>query len=381
MNTVPLSWHYRKADEILERFNSLVNNDITTKIAKELWSIILSIFQYVPSRQLNSLPREVEDVEHATLVGSAAYSVPNRVRSDYWLQSNGRCLDNIKPGPSSNRQAGRGAFATRKLFKGDLIAPLPLVHLRRRHMEIYDSENIEDPNSFIWRDGTQLLLNYCYGHAESSLLFLPYAPVVNYINHNYTDYNGVLQWSTLSNHRTDWLNLTPDELEFNQHAGLILEIVATRDVEEGEEIFLNYGDRWEQAWNDYVDQWRPPTGFEEYIPPDVLDDRTEWIKTTDEDPYTGLNLITVCYLPPISKAVKRDDIGSLGEVLWAEVPDMYNDSENLYPCEIIERHGEYDDALRDSIKMADITYTARVEHRVGDILVKEIPRYAIKFWE
>ena len=29
----------------------------------------------------------------------------------------------------------------------------------------------------------QLLLNYCYGHPNSDLLLLPYAPLVNFINH------------------------------------------------------------------------------------------------------------------------------------------------------------------------------------------------------
>merc|ERR1712232_1025295 len=42
--------------------------------------------------------------------------------------------------------------------------------------------------------------------------------------------------------------------------GVSFEIFATRDIQEGEEIFMDYGLEWETAWDDHIAQWKPPTG-------------------------------------------------------------------------------------------------------------------------
>jgi len=41
--------------------------------------------------------------------------------------------------------------------------------------------------------------------------------------------------------------------------------VATRDITAGEELFLDYGDTWQKAWDDHVQNWKPLPGSEQYI--------------------------------------------------------------------------------------------------------------------
>lgn len=40
--------------------------------------------------------------------------------------------------------------------------------------------------------------------------------------------------------------------------GLSLEIVATKSIAEGEEVFVDYGLSWEIAWDQHVKRWKPP---------------------------------------------------------------------------------------------------------------------------
>ena len=51
----------------------------------------------------------------------------------------------------------------------------------------------------------------------------------------------------MSNHETEWMNDSAETVLNQGRAGLIMEFVATRDVKEGEEIFIDYGKRWQHA--------------------------------------------------------------------------------------------------------------------------------------
>jgi hypothetical protein len=117
------------------------------------------------------------------------------------------------------------------------------------------------------RSGRQLLINYCYGHEDSSLLLCPYGPHGSYINHNQTLANVKLLWSdpNRSNHQPKYLDQPIEALLLgSKSAKLSMDVVATRDIADGEEIFLDYGDKWEAAWNLHVEQWKPPEISETY---------------------------------------------------------------------------------------------------------------------
>ena len=47
------------------------------------------------------------------------------------------------------------------------------------------------------------LLNFCFGHEDSELLFVPYSPVVNFINHGGRKPNAEIRWPKDS--ANEWL--------------------------------------------------------------------------------------------------------------------------------------------------------------------------------
>jgi hypothetical protein len=51
-----------------------------------------------------------------------------------------------------------------------------------------------------------------------------------------------------------------------------MELVALRDIESGEELFLDYGDDWERSWQHHLETWQPAVTIDEEDPMS-LDDR------------------------------------------------------------------------------------------------------------
>jgi hypothetical protein len=120
------------------------------------------------------------------------------LRTPDWIRKNGLCLHHLIPQRSHISQAGQGAFAQHALSAGDMIVPVPLLHIDDRGLlDIYEGSRNTGRK--------QLLLNYCIGHPESIILLCP-STNANLINHcstrrpdlcgpNKNGPNAVFQWS------------------------------------------------------------------------------------------------------------------------------------------------------------------------------------------
>jgi SET domain len=297
---------------------------------------------------------------------TASWSVPDRIRSIEWLRKNGRCLDKIKPKVSTIKDAGMGAFATRHIKQGQIIAPMPLVHLPKSYLELY---NVHQSNGTAYKEGYQQVFNYVYGHRDSSLVLLPYAPIVNYINHNHNHclVNAKIQWSSLEtkyNKYDKWKSRSTKELYENEHyCGLILEVVATRDIQQDEEIFLYYGSDWLDAWEKHVEQWIPPAGSEHYIPATVLNERRADVILT----YTELDEL-LQQNKPIPYSTVSDDIASVFITISGE-------DQTRYPCEIVSRS---DDNTMYTVVVTLQESSDGITEPVTS-LVEDVPRSALSF--
>lgn len=88
--------------------------------------------------------------------------------------------------------------------------------------------------------GQQLLINYCYGHPTSSMVFYPTGGGAALINHSDKP-NAKLVWSDHPSNQKEWFNLDPLELSSPDYAylGLMLEVVAISDIKPGEEVFID----------------------------------------------------------------------------------------------------------------------------------------------
>lgn len=298
-------------------------DEMTEEMKQALWEFTTKDFP-VYNQALTNLPRfpwsEVEAfVENGLKKQDSLDDKPvsivrhfirkQAVRSIEWLQDRGYCQDHIKPDISTIPQAGRGAFATRDLPKGTVVGYSPLVHIGVHGREIFDISynNVGGINEE--RHTYDLIINYSFGHRNSSMVLTPYGGMVNYINHQSGDKANVkVRWPdrTLVAHKPDWLKENPEFFRDTiEKIGLSFEYVALRDIKKGEEVFMDYGPEWEAAWEEHVKNWKPLEGAENYV------HSTEWkepyLRTFEElekNPYPS-NLQTMCI-----ESFARDEDGS-----------------------------------------------------------------------
>lgn len=243
------------------------NNPKVSVLATELYSLLQAVIQIWPSRTQGALPSSADAIDYVLdVLGSTKNIYAKRSRKDLeWLKTYGTCSDHLVVGHSSIPHSGRGAFANKFLPKGITIAPVPLIHLPNRNvLNVYGGFLNPETKGYD-RNATniihsQLMLNYCFGHRESTLLLCPYGIVTSLVNHGSSrnhQANAKIVWSSLLTSRPDWFNMSLEEWAFSYQTGLAFEFVAIRDIDEGEEVLIDYGDEWEAAWNAHLKSWTP----------------------------------------------------------------------------------------------------------------------------
>lgn len=143
-----------------------------------------------------------------------------------------------------------GAFAMNKIKEDSIVTMMPMLPIARKIVEMGDHESSK--KGFQHK---QLLLNYCFGHPNSSLLLFPYGSSTNFINHS-NNPNACIRWSSHD---------LSEKSNFQRHAkdvstGLMMEIVAIGDIPQGAEITIDYGTRWNQAWEHHIESWEVLNG-------------------------------------------------------------------------------------------------------------------------
>ena len=143
---------------------------------------------------------------------------------------------------------------TRDVSQGSVVSPVPLI-------QIMDKTSLQIKSTKVAQASQQLLTNYCFGHRKSSLRLCPTTNVM-LVNHNSVHPNAKLRWSPSNSNVVDrdvkYLVESLDKLQCSSddfttlHTRLAMELVATRDIQQGEEIFIDYGAEWEAA---YQAQW------------------------------------------------------------------------------------------------------------------------------
>jgi hypothetical protein len=292
--------------------NPTTQKEVSDELLEDMWKIMTD-FPHVGPRQweeLSVLPKEwsrdrLKELKHvkkqkkrskdAPREGEESTSPlplptpPSTISGQYWadrgkvsldfLRKEGKCQDHIRPDISMIPHAGRGAFATRDLPEGTVVGYSPLIHMAVRGEQVftvvYNGESKHGMDRFEYRDvgydeeenleefiesafkhenrytKPDLVVNYSFGHRNSTLLLTPYGAMVNYINHkSANDGDGPnvrVQWPDreLVAHKPDWLS---EDLHFLRDSvkkiGLSFDYVALRDIKEGEEVTMDYGDEW-----------------------------------------------------------------------------------------------------------------------------------------
>lgn len=352
---IPWVEDFMVADGLLKKLTKLLpDRTSSTHLSQGLLNMITELpFE---SAVLNALPINVSDIKHVVQMGAGKHY--DATRDIEWLEEHGVCMDNIKPGDSTIKDAGRGAFATRFIPRGRVVAPVPLLHITNKtQMHMYNKEKYHKNGLFLDRTSSaheQLLVNYCFGHVNSSLLLSPYGMFTGLINHSSKKPNVRLEWSSEIMLHPEWRNLSLKELDGKDHGGLAFDFVALCDIQEGDEILLDYGSEWEEAWDDHVSRWKPPKDADKYIPAFDLENNVDGIvHTIHEEPYSGNVLI---YLHDEYRAFLG--INTYDSEAWPHprVLDRYKDSNNetVY---MVETYHDVEDEQRE---MTFVTYDKEI---------------------
>jgi SET domain len=289
-------------------------------------------------------------------------------RTPEWLAENGWCIDHLEVVKSTLPGVGRGAFVKRNLPAGTMVAPAPLQVFKDR--KVFQSTNPE-----------QLYVNYCMQPRNSKMLVYPYGPGVNLINHaSKQPANVHLQWSTNYMHKKELLDMDYDEFWENVNPGsLVLEVVASRDLVAGEELFLDYGPEWEAAWVQHVAKWEPLPDAQSYVYPEDMDETAalRTVKEQETEPYPS-NLITMCFTPEWDrkkhKHVEWYDpewdwaqgmvfCNILDRQLGADGNDEYTVSLNFFDVDVSEPLVDEEIAFDQSVPLEDLSIDTKVPRR------------------
>ena len=175
-------------------------------------SLIEMQYLFQQSHEISEHFRNITD----PLAFSLAFATTER-RNNTWLHENGVCLDNLYLAKSTIPNAGNGAKSKRFVRKGALISTMPLIQIPDRellanfHVVMGNDRIAHDVNI---RIGNQLLLNYCFGHRESSILLCPTTNAI-FANHCSESFNCIpnayFKWSNDSK-TEEWLNLSVKEI-------------------------------------------------------------------------------------------------------------------------------------------------------------------------
>lgn len=148
-----------------------------------------------------------------------------------------------------------------------------------------------------------------------------------------------------------------------------------RDLVKGEELFMDYGKDWQEAWNKHVQEWKPVEGASDYVYPAEMDETLplRTVKEQESDPYPS-NLMTVCNTPDEYR--KKSNV-----VEWYERDDdRYEFPFRMVRCHILERkedkHGDLYYHVQLDWKNIDYDPNVPKEKRYIDLYV---PRRAIRF--
>jgi hypothetical protein len=197
----------------------------------------------------------------------------------------------------------------------------------------------------------------------------------------------------------------------------MLELVATRDIGEGEELYLDYGRSWEDAWWKHVENWQPYNPNDHYAPAYVVDDTVRLIRTEQEQKsYIGAeyahNVITTCFYRysdrseeerreaqernSLSRSRLSDDDGdetavsngkkesepSVRTFRWEMTKGLF-ELKNLRPCKVLKRMEDSKGRSVYAVRMMNHPSLPPEEQIPGGDdelhLVTHIPRIAIRF--
>ena len=353
---MPVAQSYKEADELLKNYTRLRDEllfelgeggSVQSNFHTAWYGLMNTLGSVWTSRTLNALPEDPQLVDEISTIGTSMLHYNRSIQSLDWLGDHGLCMDHLMPGPSTIPQAGRGAFARRFLPQESVIAPAPLIHLDRQIFDMFPTVYVGKKGERLWANvtksavHTQILLNYCFGHAQTDVVLCPYGVLTGLINHapSPDQVNAKVVWNRKWTNQVLLEQSSEEWLWNNTSVGLYFDFVATRDIYPGEEILIDYGSDWEAAWIRHVHSWNPPPRAESYISASELNDDSDLIIRTMSEGSYGTDHVQLFCLE-----------------LFRRLNGLEKDLESeLHTCRVVARYGRGDGQTRYVAEI--ITYT------------------------
>ena len=373
--------------EFMEKYDSQMTPQIKDDVLDFILIKVLGTAAGNHAKVIRSLipahPGKLQAVKD--MGGTFAYRNPDLVKTQKWLDKHTACADNLESKVSTIPEAGRGAFATRALKKGKVISPVPMLHIAKDDMTfMFDiiKQKLTGGQRSLEYDmdkprGQQLLVNYCFAHPESSMLLFPISSMMTQVNHAPPEKaNARVTWSKNKywGNAFDLQDMPPKELAEYHHVSLTMELFALRDIEEGEEVFIDYGRDWEAAWKEHMANYKE-TEWPLKADDLKLEYKNKPFKTTKElenDPYPK-GVASACFIRTTEMTDGRRKVNDDGNeiALFAGPQDFKTYlGGDLYLCKIMDRKKSGDDFY---------TYTILGENQNTITQVEDVPHGAITF--
>jgi hypothetical protein len=91
----------------------------------------------------------------------------------------------------------------------------------------------------------------------------------------------------------------------NHYTGLQFDFVALRDIEEDEEILMDYGSAWESAWDEHVQRFEPREGYIPAFERNAMENRE--FRSEDEVDYEANGVFLMCHGWYIRQYIDQDN--------------------------------------------------------------------------
>jgi hypothetical protein len=202
-------------------------------------------------------------------------------------------------------------------------------------------------------------------------MFFPSGAITGLINHS-KEPNAKMAWSNHPNNHKHWFDMDPDTLiaEGNQHLGLLMEIVSIKDIKEGEEVFIDYGEDWQEAWDKHVADWEESVTEGDLPSPWPMRalDLMQAYKDKAFPTVINDNILLKAFLM-VKKPEDERPVNDKGEKvrIWTETKSTLT-SENLFDISILE-------TIEDEAE--GWWYTIAWEGKEEMTVVKKVPHRAI----
>lgn len=397
-------YDYDLADEIVKKLNTLYDKhpklsiDLKEDIMEFMLQKVLTTVTGANAKVISSLipenPRKLKLVEEAG--GTFMYRFRDMIRSNEWLSDKGICLDTLRQGISQIKNAGRGAFANRDIRKGEIITVTPVIHVVNKDLlNMYRIVETENEMGDITQDydesdgviGKQILLNYVFEHPESSMIFIPTGPFVNLINNGGYDSNSRVEWASSEDriaNPDEYLQMSVEEMSDVKGSVLIMKVIANRNINEGDEITMNYGDSWQKTWEEYRENWkRIRNGKPHPLKADDLREiyaskPYETIESVKDNPYPD-TVFSACFLlteeRPDGTLMVNQDYGTEINQFIAPVHHNQYDSKILYKVEFLDRKEAPDFLYNYTVR----AFIGESEYDFAEVL--DVPHKACTFFD